>query len=143
MSITKTCFYSRLYGISIFFKNNLLIYFFQLFWLHWINKKLFDTGKNLRTLQNHQELQISFLQIIFSLKLVQWKMLLGRIWPSKSSSVFIIFLFLLRKKMKKIWPELTNMRLVVQRGNHYTMEATSWNVPIFLLTKYILYCYSK
>ena len=30
----------------------------------------------------------------FSLKLVQWKMLLGRIRPSKSSYVFIIFLFL-------------------------------------------------
>ena len=56
------------------------------------------------------------------LKLVQGKMLLGRIRVSKSSYVFIIFLFHLRKKMKKSRPgfEPATLRLEVQRGNHYT-----------------------
>ena len=74
--------------------------------------------------------------VITELKLVQGKMLLGRIRVSKSSYVFIIFLF--HKKNEKSRPgfEPATLRLEVQRGNHYTKATSDITVQI---VKYLYY----
>ena len=57
----------------------------------------FELQQNDIWTESIQSFELSFklpFELQLELKLVQWKMLLGRIWVSKSSYAFIIFLFL-------------------------------------------------